>query len=260
MEIKLNTKPKNPIIIEGFPGLGLIGTIVTEYLIKHLNAKPIGYMASKQIPPMIAIHESKVIQPLEIFYAKQKNIVILHALTDVRGFEWEISEALQELYKTLKAKEIVSIEGILGQTQEMNMYYYSQNPNALRKFLKVKATPLKEGIVAGVTAALLLKEKELKMSGLFVETHSKLPDSKASAKIIQMLDAYLDLDVDYKPLPDSKASAKIIQMLDAYLDLDVDYKPLEKAAEDFENQLKGYVDKMQKTAQKTEDKCANYMG
>jgi len=234
MEIKLNTKPKNPIIIEGFPGLGLIGTIVTEYLIKHLNAKPIGYMASKQIPPMIAIHESKVIQPLEIFYAKQKNIVILHALTDVRGFEWEISEALQELYKTLKAKEIVSIEGILGQTQEMNMYYYSQNPNALRKFLKVKATPLKEGIVAGVTAALLLKEKELKMSGLFVETHSKLPDSKASAKIIQMLDAYLDLDVDYKPL--------------------------EKAAEDFENQLKGYVDKMQKTAQKTEDKCANYMG
>ena len=109
MEIKLNTKPKNPIIIEGFPGLGLIGTIVTEYLIKHLNAKPIGYMASKQIPPMIAIHESKVIQPLEIFYAKQKNIVILHALTDVRGFEWEISEALQELYKTLKAKEIVSI-------------------------------------------------------------------------------------------------------------------------------------------------------
>ena len=72
------------------------------------------------------------------------------------------------------------------------------------------------------------------MSGLFVETHSKLPDSKASAKIIQMLDAYLDLDVDYKPL--------------------------EKAAEDFENQLKGYVNKMQKTAQKTEDKCANYMG
>lgn len=200
MEIKLKFKPKSPVIIEGFPGLGLIGTIVTEYLIKHLDAKPIGYLSSKQIPPMVAIHDSKVIQPLEIFFAKKKNIVILHALTDVRGLEWELSETLQLLYKILKAKEIVSVEGILGQTPEMNMYYYSQNVNALKKFSKVKATPLKEGIVAGVTAALLLKNNEINMSGLFVETHSKLPDSKASAKIIEMLDGYLVLGVDYKPL------------------------------------------------------------
>jgi predicted ATP-grasp superfamily ATP-dependent carboligase len=72
------------------------------------------------------------------------------------------------------------------------------------------------------------------MSGLFVETHSKLPDSKASAKIIEMLDMYLGLEVDYKPL--------------------------EQAAQDFENKLKGYVEKMQKTAQKTEERAANYVG
>ena len=234
MELKLKIKPKSPVIIEGFPGLGLIGTIVTEYLIKHLDAKPIGYLSSKQIPPMVAIHDSKVIQPLEIFYSKKKNLIILHALTDIRGLEWDISETLQLMYKTLKAKEIVSVEGILGKEQETNLYYYSQNPSALKKFSKVKANQLKEGIVAGVTAALLLKSNEINISGLFVETHSKMPDSKASARIIEMLDAYLGLDVDYKPL--------------------------EQAAEDFEKKLQGYVDKMQKTAQKTEDKSANYVG
>jgi uncharacterized protein len=234
MELKLTTKPKNPTIIEGFPGLGLIGTIVTEYLIKHLGAKPIGYIKSDKIPPMVAIHESKIIQPLEVFYAKSKNLVILHALTDVKGTEWEISEGLIDLCKTLKAKEVVSIEGILGQGQEINLYYYSDNPKSQVKFNKAKAVGLKEGIVTGVTAAMLLKSKEMNFTGIFAETHSKLPDSKAAAKIIEMLDAYLDLEVDYKPL--------------------------EAAAADFEKQLKGYVDKMQKTAEKTEDKAANYMG
>jgi len=234
MELKLTTKPKSPTIIEGFPGLGLIGTIVTEYLIKHLGAKSIGYIKCDKIPPMVAIHESKIIQPLEVFYAKSKNLVILHALTDVKGTEWEISEGLAELCKVLKAKEVVSIEGILGQGQEINLYYYSQDPKAQIKFNKAKATGLKEGIVTGVTAAMLLKSKELNFTGIFAETHSKLPDSRAAAKIIEMLDSYLGLGVDYKPL--------------------------EAAAAEFEKQIKGYAEKMQKTAEKTDDKCVNYFG
>ena len=30
---------KNPILIEGFPGLGMVGSIATEYLAKQLKAK-----------------------------------------------------------------------------------------------------------------------------------------------------------------------------------------------------------------------------
>jgi len=29
MELRLNKRPKNPIIIEGFPGFGFVGTIAT---------------------------------------------------------------------------------------------------------------------------------------------------------------------------------------------------------------------------------------
>jgi len=39
MNFELSKKPKNPIILEGFPGFGLVGTISTEYLIEHLNAE-----------------------------------------------------------------------------------------------------------------------------------------------------------------------------------------------------------------------------
>lgn len=233
MKIELREKPRNATIIEGFPGLGLIGTISTEYLIKHLNAKSIGYISSQKIAPMVAIHDSKVIQPLEVYYSKSKNIIILHALADVRGMEWDIAEALVELYKTLKAKEVISLEGILGQGKESKTYYYTNDPKN-KKISKVKADTLKEGIIMGVTAALLLKNTSLTTTGFFVETHSKLPDSRAAAKIIEMLDGYLGLGVDYKPL--------------------------EQAAAEFEEKLQGYVEKMKVASKKTDEKAENYFG
>ncbi|HLC22564.1 MAG TPA: PAC2 family protein [Candidatus Nanoarchaeia archaeon] len=234
MEVKLSEKPKNPIILEGFPGVGLIGTITTEYLVKHLKAKPIGEIFSKDLMPMIAIHEQRVVQPIEIYYVKSKNLVILHALTDIRGLEWDISDALIELYKQLKAKEIISIEGIMGQSETPKAYYYTKNQSVVKKFEKSGATQLKEGVVTGVTAALLVKGRELNSTGIFVETHSNLPDSLSSAKAIEMLDAYLNLGVDYKPL--------------------------EKAAAEFETKLKDYVEKMRDTAKTSDKKTMEYFG
>tara|TARA_Y100000310_G_C20627768_1_gene786913 strand:- start:24 stop:725 length:702 start_codon:yes stop_codon:yes gene_type:complete len=233
MEIKLKIKPQNPIIIEGFPGIGLIGTITTEYLIKHLDAKPIGHIWSKDLSPVAAVHDSKVIQPLEVFYSKKKNVIILHAMTDVKGLEWEIADALRDLYKMLKAKEIISIEGIVGESEKNNAYFYTNIPGSSKK-LSTKAKQMKEGIIMGVTGALMLSDKTMKTTGVFVETHSKLPDSRGSSVIIGVLSHYLDLKIDAKPLL--------------------------KAASEFESKLKGYVDKMQ-TAQKTQGKkSVDYMG
>jgi len=232
MEIKLKTKPQNPVIIEGFPGVGLIGTIATEYLIKHLDAKSIGHIWSQDLSPVAAVHESKVIQPLEIFYSKKKNVVILHAMTDVKGLEWEISDALTELYKMLKAKEIISLEGIMGEGDKTKAYYYSNTSGASKKLKNI--TVLKEGIIMGVTAALMLKDKSINNTGIFVETHSKLPDSRSAAKIIEVLDLYLNLGVDSKPLL--------------------------KAATEFEDKLKGYVGKIQDAAKTKNKKKIDYMG
>ena len=52
----------------------------------------------------------------------------------------------------------------------------------------------------GVTGAVLLRIEKIPISCLFAETHSNLPDSKAAAKIVEALDKYLGMDLDYKPL------------------------------------------------------------
>ena len=42
MKFELKKKPKNPTIIEGFPGFGLVGTIASEFLMSHLDCEQIG--------------------------------------------------------------------------------------------------------------------------------------------------------------------------------------------------------------------------
>jgi uncharacterized protein len=208
----LKKKPKNCTIVEGFPGFGLIGTICTEFLINHLQTEQIGTFWFEDMPAAVAIHSGKLVSPIEFHYNKKYNMVILHALSAPTGTEWKISELVMKVADELKAKEILSLEGVGAQDamkdpQAMmkmgdgkgKMFFYTSDSKKITK-LKNIAEPIKESIILGVTGALLLKEKTTPMSALFVETHSSLPDSKASAQMITLLDKYLGLNVDPKPL------------------------------------------------------------
>lgn len=202
MKISLKKKPKNPIIIEGFPGFGLVATIATEFIIEQLGAKMIGKIKSWDLPAMVAIHEGELVQPIGIFYDEKTNIVILHAVIPPSGIEGELSEMLIELFKELKTKEIVSLEGVSSPvpTGTSNVFYYTNQQQKKKQFEKMKIQQLKEGIILGVTGSLLIEAENIPLTCLFAETASSMPDSKAAAKIIQVLDKYLDLDIDYAPL------------------------------------------------------------
>lgn len=237
MKIVLTKKPKNPTIIDGFPGFGLVGTISSEFLLDHLKCEKIGRMIDENIPAMVAIHEGEVVEPLGIFYNKKYNLVIVHAVTAVQGIESKITDAIVDLAEQLKAKEIISVEGIGSPTptEESNNYYYSSSDAKAKKLEGVGVKKLKEGIVMGTTGLLLLRSKKtLPVTVVFAETHSKLPDSKAAAKVVEVLDKYLNLKVDYKPLL--------------------------KQAENFEDKLKDLVTKGEQMSREQERKRLSYVG
>jgi uncharacterized protein len=236
MQIKLNKKPKNCKLIEGFPGFGLVGTIASEFLLDHLKFEQIGKIIFDEMAPTVAIHEGKVIEPLGIFYNKKYNLVLLHAIVSTTKMEWKLSEIVVELSKQLKVKEVICLEGV-GSNEETvtsRVFYYSNNEKGKSKFKKMKVDPLKEGIIIGVTGAVLLRAENINISCIFSETHTNLPDSKAAAKVVEVLDKYLGLKVDYKPL--------LVQ------------------AEKFEGKLKGILTEGQKAQQLSEKKKLSYVG
>ncbi len=236
MELKLSRKINNPTIIEGFPGFGLVGTIATEFLIDHLETEFIGKYWFEDMPPSIAIHESKVVHPLGIHYNKKYNLIIVHSISATVGIEYKAAEIIDKIAKDTKAKEIISIEGVGSpavSTNEPRVFYFSKSKKAKLKLERSGVSELKEGIILGVTSGLILKS-DATLTCLFAETQSQLPDSKAAAKVIEVLDKYIGLKVDYKPLI--------------------------KQAEKFEEKLKGLMEKSQAAMSQAERKQLNYVG
>ncbi len=240
MEIKLTERPKKPVIIDGFPGFGLVGTIATEFLLEHLKMRNIGYIWIDELQPMVAVHDEKIVQPLGLFYNEKYNIVILHAVTASAGLEWKISDALLQVAKTLNAREIISLEGVGVAQQEqedksrpVKTYFYSSDAKKRKELQRIGLTPLKDGIIIGVTSALVLKSP-LPLTCIFAETHSQMPDSKAAAHIIETLDKFLGLKVDYEPLL--------------------------KTAEKFEEQLKQLLQQSQDATELRQAKKMSYVG
>jgi uncharacterized protein len=199
MEIELKERPQKPIVIQAFPGIGMVGTIAAEFLIDHLKAKQIGRIYSEDIPPIIALHHGKIIEPFSIFYSKTHNVMIVSALETIPGKEWELGKAVLKLCTMLKASELISIEGVESpNASQPRTFYLTTNVKRAKKLQSQGLKELDEGIIMGVAASLLLKSPDA--TYLFSETHSDMPDSRAAAKIIENLDKYLGLKVDYAPL------------------------------------------------------------
>lgn len=198
--VTLTKKPKKVTIIEGFPGFGLVGTIATGFLAEHLKCEKIGRHYFEEPPVTLAIHDCVLVDPVGIFYNKKYNIVIVHSITHPNGLEWKAADMILDLAEQLEAKEIITIEGVGStETTECRAFHYTTQPAVKSKLSALGYDCLGEGIVVGVTSALLLKST-VPMTCLFAETHSQLPDSKAAAKAIELLDKYLKLEVDYQPL------------------------------------------------------------
>ena len=234
MKLVLTKKPKNVTIIEGFPGFGLIGTIAIEFLMDHLETEKIGTIEMDEVPAMIAIHQNKVIEPVSLHYNKQYNLVLVHAINIGKNTGWKLSEMIEQLAEELSAKEVVSLEGVGSPNPGNKVFYYATQNGAYTKKLSAIASPLSEGIVVGVTGALLARNLKVPIIAFFAEAQSGLPDSRAAAEIIKALDAYSGLKIDPKPLL--------------------------QQAKMFEEKLKGIAQKSGKAEELQEEKQDNYFG
>ncbi len=235
MKLVLNKKPRGAKIIEGFPGFGLIGTIATEYIINHLDCELIGKFWFDELPATVAIHEEKLVNPIGIYYNKKNHLVIIHSISAASGVEWKAADLVLKVARQIGSKEIISLEGVASpmMVEASRVFYYSNRETKKKSIEKRGIEVLKEGIIMGITSALMLKS-EMPITCFFAETHSNLPDSKSAARIIEILDKYLGLGIDPKPLL--------------------------KQAESFENKLKSLVEQSKNAKKIKEKKSLSYVG
>lgn len=231
-------------LIEGFPGVGLVGTLAAGYMIEKRNMEKVGYIDSEKIQPLILIHKGKAQFPIRIYKDPEKKIaVLLSELIIPSKVVGEVSEELIKFVKKQKIKKVISLGGIAksyqGKKEKMPEVQAIISQKEMEKELEKEDIPLvPEGLIVGLSGILLAKATEENIPAMIMLAQSR------------------------KNLPDLEASAKIIDKLNNMVGTNIDTKDLEKEAEEMEKRVKkmiGQIKKVQKHYQEGEEETTPTM-
>lgn len=196
---------KNPVIIEGFQGIGLVGTLSAQYLTQKLAFERIGYVDSEGIPPIALLVNGEVRNPVKIFSNKERTIIVIESeLSIPRKIIYELSNAIALWAKSIDAREIVCVEGIAmpEDSKHYEVFGMSTNSKLMSDITRKGIKKLDNGIVIGMSAALLLKCQEIKVPAtcLMVESRAKFPDGMAAAAMLEGISKMYGLKIDVSEL------------------------------------------------------------
>lgn len=106
-------KLNSPIIIAGFPGAGLVGSISTSYIINKLNMNQIACVESEFIVPGVIYTEGKLRHPFRLYSNKEGNICVLvcEAPIMVEGM-YSVLDTFVKWALNNKVNEVMVLDGI----------------------------------------------------------------------------------------------------------------------------------------------------
>ena len=194
------------IILNGFPSVGLVSSIVANYIVDSLNLNQIGVVDSPYFPSVSLIRNWEPLSPVRIYggEVKEKKIAVFVSEFPLPSpIVKPMATAILDWVEEQRASLVISPEGVLTENpEELNVYGIGSTENA-KNFLPDYVKKFEEGVITGVTGVLLTegKKRDMNVIALLAEAHRDYPDARAAAKIIEVInDILLDIKIDPKPL------------------------------------------------------------
>ena len=209
----------NPVLIEGLPGLGVVGKIATRYLVKQLNAKRFAYLFSPHFPYFVLVSRKGSVRLLRgtfYFWKNQRggNDLILFTgdrqAQTIEG-QYEISDHILDLARQHNVKVVVTIGGYRMEVKDKpKVIAAATNQELLNRALQAKAVLSSMGSPIVGTAGLILglaRFKKIDALCLLGETRGYLPDPKATKSVLEVLKTMLNINVNLAGLDEEIAKA-----------------------------------------------------
>lgn len=204
-----NFSLKGFTFIEGFPDLGLAGTIGSKYIIDKLKFEEIGHIDSKLFLPMIRIQEGIPIHPVRLYVSKKEKVVI--AIAEQLIDNIIANQLAEELVNWIKKKGITKVISTSGAKipDGKIVYAFASNENSKKIINKCKIEMIKTGLTSGVTALLMLYLKDSNLDAICLLGNAKNnADYLAAAEVVKTICLITKMKVDIIPLLEE---AKILE-------------------------------------------------
>ena len=255
--VKTGTVPKikNPILLEGLPGIGNVGKVAIDFIIEELDAKKIYELTSHYMPHSVFVNEQNLIElpGIAVYHKKLGKRDILFVAGDAQPIDeqasYAFSETVLEIIQSFKGTELITLGGIglPAVPKKPKVYCTGTSRKIVDKYAKgTSLDPKLYGVVGpiiGVSGLLLGLAMRKKINGisLLAETygHPMYLGIRGAREIVKVLNNVLSRGINIS-------------------DLDKEIKQLE--AESNKNAEKSELRKSLRNLKKTAVQDSNYIG
>ena len=207
---------KEPVLIEGLPGVGNVGKLAAEHLIDEIKAKKFAEIYSDSFPPQVFINPEGTVRLVknELYYHKGKKQDLIILTGDYQGLtsvgQYHLVNTVLDLAEKLGTKMIYTLGGYgIGREIRHPRITGAATDIELVKELKKYGVVFKDepsGGIVGASGLLLGMGKLRGMRGvcLMGETSGYMVDPNSAREVIKVLSQSLGLEINLSEL-ESKA-------------------------------------------------------
>jgi len=195
-------KSRNPVVIEGFPGVGLVGSIATQQIIHELDMECLGAIRSKYFPPVAMLLEGRVNMPVRIYEsAKNELIAVVSDIPIQPSIAYVVSKSLIDWAVSINAREVVSVAGIPLENEKHIVFGAATTDEGIENIKKLVEI-FQMGTISGIAGSIVTEcaSRNFPAISLLGSTRSQNPDKLAAVAVIKVLNDLYNLSIDTEKL------------------------------------------------------------
>ncbi len=207
----------SPVVISSFPSAGLATTIAGHYMIQALNLPRVGRFESPDSAPIAIVQDGEV-SPTVRVYGRKGLALVLSEFPPTPSQANALARTILDNAEAQRARMVLCLEGVVPHPMEEEEAvvpaatveyvwgaFSRKDPDLAKMFDAAKVRPLEDGVIGGVSGALLVRAlgRPTEVAVLLVSSKiaEGLPDHRAGAALIETLDRLLpELNIDTGPL------------------------------------------------------------
>lgn len=208
--VKFLSKPqlKEPILIEGLPGMGYVGKLAAEHLVAELSAEKFADLYSPYFPHHVYVEGGGIIRPIrnEFYWASPDGKGMIILVGDVQAItpegHYEIASKILDVAEQFMVKQLFTLGGYAtGKYSRVKPKVIGvvSHPE-LMDVCREHGVEIEEGggPIIGASGLLLGLGKLRGMYGICLlgETHGMVVDHRSAQSVLEVLTAILGIKVD----------------------------------------------------------------
>ncbi len=223
----------NSLLIDGFPTVGLVSTIVSSFIIDSLKLRRVGSIVSRHFPAAAIIQNGVPSPPLRIYAGPKlcgpenecEQVVVLNSEVRIPDeIQLPLAQKILNWSEDKGVRMLLSVEGTPiqeapGPEEQLGIYGAGSTERAREIAARYNLEPMEMGIITGVTGHLLYlaNMEQRDVICMLAPAHAQFPDARAAASMIEVIDEMLSvIEIDTAPLLEqaSKIEVEIQESLD----------------------------------------------